>query len=64
MELKVKDYSVGDLIIINNKYIGVVMKVDKWSLESIAINYPHKERQIFITTEKYIQSIKKATHNA
>lgn len=64
MELKLQDYNIGDLIIINNKYLGVVMKVGKWSLESIAINYPHKERQIFITTEKYLQSIKKVAHNA
>ena len=63
MESKLQDYNVGDLIIINNKYLGVVMKVDKWSLESMAINYPHKENQIFVTTQKYLQSIKKATHN-
>lgn len=64
MELKLQDYNVGDLIVIHDKYLGIVMKVDTWSLESIAINYPHKENQIFVTTEKYLQSIKKATHNA
>lgn len=62
--MKIQDYNAGDLIIINNKYFGVVTKVNKWSLESIAINYPYKENQIFITTEKYVQSIKKVTHNA
>ena len=63
MELKLENYNVGDLIVIHDKYLGIVMKVDKWSLESMAINYPHKENQLFVTTEKYLHSIKKATHN-
>ncbi len=64
MELKLQDYNVGDLIMINNKYLGVVTKIGKWSIESIAIDYPHKQNQIFITTQKFLSSIKKATHNA
>lgn len=60
--LRTQDYSIGDLIKINDKYLAVITKVDKWSIESISFNYPHKENQIFVITEKFLSTIKKVIH--
>ena len=63
MELKLQDYNVGDLIMISDKYLAVVTKINKWSIESISVNYPHKQNQVFITTQQFLSNIKKVTHN-
>ena len=60
--LKIQDYEIGDLININDKYLAVITKIDKWSIESIALNHPYRENQVFITTEQYLSNIKKVTH--
>lgn len=60
--LKIQDYNIGDLIKIKNIYFAVVTDVDNHSLQAVAINYPNKENQIFVITERYVDNITKVTH--
>jgi hypothetical protein len=62
MELKLQDYEIGDFIKINDKYLAIITNTDKFSLYATCINFPHKESQLFIITDKFLPYIKKVTH--
>ena len=62
--LKIQDYSVGDFIKIRDNYLAIITEVDNFSIKAIAFNYPHKENQVFMITDKFINNITKVTHNA
>jgi len=62
--LKIQDYNIGDFIKIRNNYLAIITEIDNYSIKAIAFNYPHKENQIFMITDKFIHNITKVTHNA
>jgi hypothetical protein len=62
MESKLQDYEIGDFIKINDKHLAIITNMDKFSLFATCINFPHKENQLFVITDKYLPNIKKVTH--
>jgi hypothetical protein len=62
MELKLQDYEIGDFIKINDKHLAIITNMDKFSLFATCINFPHKENQLFVITDKYLSNIKRVTH--